>query len=116
LEEEADAGAIVLQRSLVIALRENATSLFEKIASLHEQLGRDLVDLLSEGRLTWTEQVLDMATTWPKRRPEDGLIDFTQPVAAVDRLVRALTRPYPGAFFFHRAKKIVADSGSPAVD
>src|SRR5437879_10479768 len=34
----------------------------------------------------------------PRRRPADGLIDWSQPSSAVYDFVRALTRPYPGAF------------------
>ena len=32
------------------------------------------------------------------RRPEDGLIDWKQPAADIHRLIRAVSRPYPGAF------------------
>lgn len=33
-----------------------------------------------------------------QRTPEDGKIDWAQPRAQIDRLVRAVSRPYPGAF------------------
>jgi methionyl-tRNA formyltransferase len=32
------------------------------------------------------------------RRPEDGRIDWTRPAVEICNLVRAVTRPYPGAF------------------
>jgi methionyl-tRNA formyltransferase len=35
---------------------------------------------------------------YPKRTPEDGRIDWTAPASEICRLVRAVTRPYPGAF------------------
>lgn len=38
------------------------------------------------------------ATYWPGRKPEDGRIDLEGSVLAAERLVRALTHPYPGAF------------------
>ena len=34
----------------------------------------------------------------PKRVPSDGAIDWTRPIDNVCQFVRALTRPYPGAF------------------
>jgi methionyl-tRNA formyltransferase len=34
----------------------------------------------------------------PRRRPADGRIDWSQPAASVYDFIRALTRPYPGAF------------------
>ena len=39
------------------------------------------------------------ATEWPGRTPEDGEILPSMTVEEVDRLVRAVTRPYPGAFW-----------------
>ena len=32
------------------------------------------------------------------RRPEDGLINWNEPVEKVHRLIRAVSKPYPGAF------------------
>lgn len=34
------------------------------------------------------------------RRPEDGRIDWKQPVESIHRLIRASSRPFPGAFSF----------------
>lgn len=39
-------------------------------------------------------------TYFPRRRPEDGAIDWHRPATAIYNLIRALTRPYPGAFTF----------------
>jgi methionyl-tRNA formyltransferase len=53
------------------------------------------------------------------RLPQDGNIDWDQPVAQVARLVRASSRPYPGAFSWHRGLKVkvwrasAADYASP---
>src|SRR5262249_54260780 len=40
------------------------------------------------------------ATTFPKRKPEDGKIDWNRSAKQVHDLVRAVTHPYPGAFTF----------------
>lgn len=40
----------------------------------------------------------DEATYLLIRRPEDGYIDWKQPAEKVQRLVRAISKPYPGAF------------------
>ncbi|HYK41420.1 MAG TPA: formyltransferase, partial [Thermoanaerobaculia bacterium] len=47
------------------------------------------------GRLPQDES---QATTFPRRRPEDGRIDWTKSSKQVHDLVRAVTHPYPGAF------------------
>lgn len=42
-----------------------------------------------------------------QRRPEDGLVDWHQPAELVERHVRAVGRPYPGAFSFFRGRKVL---------
>lgn len=37
---------------------------------------------------------------YPKRTPEDGLIDWNQDVCVIERFIRAVTRPFDGAFTF----------------
>ncbi len=46
------------------------------------------------------------STTVPRRTPADGLIDFSKPVLSVWNLIRAVSRPYPGAFSYINGKKI----------
>ena len=56
--------------------------------------------------LSWTTQDERIASIWPRRRPEDGRIDFSWTAVEIDRFVRALTPPYPGAFFLWGDEKI----------
>ena len=39
------------------------------------------------------------ATYWPRRRPVDGLIRKNMSIKEAEILVRACTKPYPGAYF-----------------
>jgi methionyl-tRNA formyltransferase len=48
-----------------------------------------------------------MATEWPGRTPKDGEIDLNGPINDAERLIRATTRPYPGAFIVIDEKKYV---------
>ncbi|NLC69024.1 MAG: methionyl-tRNA formyltransferase, partial [Clostridiaceae bacterium] len=36
---------------------------------------------------------------WPERKPEDGEIHASMTMEEAERLVRAVTHPYPGAFY-----------------
>ena len=56
--------------------------------------------------LSWTDQDEGLASTWPRRRPQDGKIDFSWTAAEIDRFVRALSPPYPGAFLLWANEKI----------
>src|SRR5262249_38925284 len=37
-------------------------------------------------------------TTMPRRRPEDGRIEWSWPAARIVNMIRAVAEPYPGAF------------------
>lgn len=106
LEPEADSGGIVEQLEIQIAATETATTLFEKVKAGHTELGFRLGRAMATRSLAWTPQDERLASVWPRRRPEDGKIDFTRPAAEIDRLVRALTPPYPGAFFLNGTEKV----------
>ena len=51
-----------------------------------------------DGTLNPIKQNEDEATYLLKRTPEDGLIDWNQTISDIHRLIRAVSRPFPGAF------------------
>src|SRR3546814_13872262 len=52
--------------------------------------------------------------TWAtKRTPADGRIDWTLPAAEIDRLIRAVGRPYPGAFTETKAERLTVWAARP---
>lgn len=106
LEEAADAGGIVDQLQIPIDPTETATTLFDKARKAHIELGARLGMKMAARALSWTHQDERLASTWPRRRPEDGRINFSWTAVEIDRFVRALTPPYPGAFFLSANEKI----------
>ena len=98
LDAGVDSGPIIAQREVAIGPRETATTLYARVESAHRELMRDAWSNLSAGRVTLTAQDESQATYWPGRTPEDGRLLPTMTVAEADRLVRAVTAPYPGAF------------------
>jgi methionyl-tRNA formyltransferase len=97
LAEGVDDGPIVGQVPVTVDAREDAGTLYAKHRAAHVALVREHTDALLAGTAPAVEQDHAAATYWERRRPEDGRIDWTAPAADVDRLVRAVTRPLPGA-------------------
>lgn len=86
----------------------------ETIADLHRTANRAFPELLTEalqglaaGTLVPRPQGERGARYFPLRFPEDGLVlwDGLAAVQIHDR-IRALTRPYPGAFTYHRGRQV----------
>jgi methionyl-tRNA formyltransferase len=60
---------------------------------------RLLPDLLN-GRAKLEPQPTEGATYYPKRTPDDGVIHWQDSVGDIYNLIRAVTRPFPGAYTF----------------
>jgi methionyl-tRNA formyltransferase len=72
---------------------------YKNTLSMIGLLERSLPALL-EGTAKLTPQPTEGATYYPKRAEEDGLIYWTDTMIEIYNLVRAVTRPFPGAFSF----------------
>ena len=78
---------------------ETATLLYDKVNKAHETLIKTIWPSLIDGSLKGVVQDESNASYWEGRKPSDGIIDTkTMSKFEVDRLVRATTRPYPGAY------------------
>jgi len=95
---KADAGAIVDQQAVPILPDDDAREVYAKICVAAELvLWRSLPALL-DGSAVLHEQDPAAATRFGARRAEDGRIDPSLPARALHDLVRAVSRPFPGAF------------------
>src|SRR6266849_1042267 len=83
LEDAPDAGGIILQERFTVDSEENATTLSAKSMEVHYRLARQLAPALSSRSLCWVEQDLSQGSVWPRRKPEDGLIDFNASVDSI---------------------------------
>ncbi|GAB3503363.1 methionyl-tRNA formyltransferase [Amycolatopsis cihanbeyliensis] len=106
MNEELDAGAIVLQRAVPVGPRDTTTDLFHKTVDLIAPLVAESLESISSGRTDWVPQDRSRASFFHKRAPEDSRIDWTWPAADIDRLVRAQSDPYPNAFTYHRGERL----------
>ncbi|HDR14410.1 MAG TPA: bifunctional UDP-4-amino-4-deoxy-L-arabinose formyltransferase/UDP-glucuronic acid oxidase ArnA, partial [Desulfobacteraceae bacterium] len=113
-----DDGDIVGQRRVSVDDSDTALSLHEKLAPATRELLNDLLPKIRENTAERIPQDQSVASYFGGRGPEDGLIDWTKDAASVRNLVRAVTRPYPGAFSFLGNRKCifwdVASTQAPA--
>ena len=96
--KRADAGDMVGQLAVGIELEDTALTLYGKLCGAASVLLDELLPLIAGGRAPRFVQDESQASTFGRRRPEDGKIDWTWPAIRIYNLVRAVTTPYPGAF------------------
>ena len=102
-----DTGEIIHQEKILISKDENATTLYEKINSAHITGISKIIPRLKNMNYILLKQDKRKASYWPGRKPEDGEIDLKGSVIKAEKLIRATSRPYPGAFFIKGSKKII---------
>jgi len=106
LVERPDAGDIIDQREFDITPDDDIKSAYDKASALGIEMVADALPLIERGECPRTPQDDSLATFMPKRRPEDGVIDWSKDALQVYNLVRAVTHPFPGAFTFLDGKKV----------
>lgn len=99
IDEGVDTGDIIGQESISLSPRITATELYGAVAAAHVRLiARYWPDVVGDS-LSLTKQDGSRATVWSGRTPADGEILPHMTMDEADRLVRAVTHPYPGAFY-----------------
>ena len=113
VDPTADSGPIVGQVEVAVDHDETATTLFDKLARAHVDLIREFVPQLAAGSAPRIPQDPARASSWPKRTPAEGIIDWETRAPYLYDWVRAQTRPYPGAFTFLGDEKVVVWRARP---
>jgi methionyl-tRNA formyltransferase len=113
MDEGVDTGDIIGQLEIPLHEGITATELYRLVDEAHVRLIREIWPGLLDGSCTPRPQDESMATYWEGRTPADGALHPGMSVSEAERLVRATTRPYPGAFTMEEGRKMVIWSGLP---
>ncbi len=108
-----DEGDIVDQERVPITESDTALDVMLKVADAAGRVLARSLPLIEAGEAPRIPQDHSKATYFGRRRPEDGLIDWSAPARNICNLVRAVTRPYPGAFTFLDGRKVFIWKATP---
>ncbi|MFD1794958.1 methionyl-tRNA formyltransferase [Paracoccus aurantiacus] len=98
IDEGVDDGPIAAQSVFDIDPETiDARGLYDLSVNEMARLLPDLVGQLANGERPATPQDHAQASICARRRPEDGEIDWTRSADEIERLIRAVGPPYPGA-------------------
>jgi methionyl-tRNA formyltransferase len=96
--EDVDSGDIVAQQPVPIGADDTIADVMGRVTEAYLSLLEDSLPALLVGAAAATPQDHSAATYTCRRLPEDNRIDWTQSSERIYNLIRAVTRPYPGAF------------------
>ncbi|GHD20350.1 methionyl-tRNA formyltransferase [Nocardiopsis kunsanensis] len=111
LDGEPGNGDVVDQHWFDLAPDVTATALYERVGHLQTGLLVQHLEGLLEGSAPRRRQS-GHPSVWPSRRPSDGRLDLTAAGRDVDRMVRALAAPYPGAFAMFGGARVTLCDGA----
>ena len=107
MDEGADSGPLLVQEPFEVSPTDYAGDIEQ---SIHNAIRRGLdrwLPQLNAGEWNPEPQDHSQATHMGKRSPADGLLDWHQPAGEIARLVRAASRPLPGAYTYVNDTKLI---------
>lgn len=107
MDDGVDTGDILEQRFFHVAPRETARTLYDKHMVALGAMTRGAIGELASGNPRREKQDDACATFAARRRPSDGKIDWNRSAVEIDRLIRAVGRPYPGASGDHEDGQLI---------
>jgi len=107
MTERPDDGDIVCQEKIPIDKTDTAASLLAKMTAVAGGLLDAILPEIKRGKIRAIPQNNSDASYFGGRKPEDGQINWYKPGKDIYNLVRAVTRPFPGAFSFIGNRKCI---------
>ncbi len=112
IKEGVDDGDVFHYEIFDINEWDTCKTIYYKNAIITQQIMLRFIPKLLKGELITYPQ-LGEPTYYPKRTPEDGRIDWEKTVFEIYNFIRALTKPYPGAFTFVENEKLMIWQAQP---
>jgi len=115
-----DTGDMILSKSLTIGETETAGELFDRLSVLGKDALLEVLDLIEEGKETYTKQDESNMSHYPMLDKDSGRIDFNMTSRDIVNLCRGLN-PWPVAFVslnendrlkVYKASKVDIDSNA----
>ena len=107
MDEGMDSGAIWAQEDYEVGEKDNATTVVNQIVNAIGIALDHVLPELKKGHFITVEQDETKATYLGKRNPEDGNINWNDSAIDIDRLIRAASKPLPGAYTYLGNQKVI---------
>jgi methionyl-tRNA formyltransferase len=107
-----DSGPVLMERSFNYSVLDDIETSYYKTSWLMSEMIVELLNSNDPSRFAGIPQTGE-PTYLPKRTAEDGVIDWQQSSNQIFNFVRALTRPYPGAFTLAKEAHVAIWQATP---
>lgn len=108
-----DAGDIVDQDAVAISGDDTIASVMDRVTQLYDELIRRNLEAIKNRTATRHPQDHSRATYTCRRLPEDNEVRWALGTTEIHNLIRAVTKPYPGAFTTLDGRRVRVWSARP---
>lgn len=114
LSSDTDGGDIVARKKIPFGKDETAIEVHQRVVAETIDLVLKSWPLLAQNKAKRVKQNYNRGSITCSRTPSDGYIDWNRSTRDIYNLIRALARPYSGAFTFLGGKKLTVWAAKPA--
>ena len=107
VNEGVDTGDIIAQAKFELSEAQDVGDALEILYPIYSSLTRTVLQYFRRDYVPRYAQDHAKSTTYPARKPADGVIGWNQSASLILNLVRALAFPYPGAFTTLAGRKVI---------
>ena len=98
MNERIDDGDIILQDTVPVGRDDDINDVQRRLIPIGCRMVNAGLDQIAAGTVYRRHQLRQLSRYLPKRRPDDGRVNFEQSGREINRLVNALVDPLPNAF------------------
>lgn len=107
VDEGTDTGDVIADTYIELNDNQDVGDALNLLYPKYSELSRLAINLMESGKYIPIKQDESKSSYYPKRKPEDGKINFQDNPIAIKNLIRAVAPPYPGAFGFIEQQKLI---------
>ena len=106
MDSKADSGRIISKKMIKIQKNYDSNTIYKKLIILGKKQIKEIIFKIKNNKIKSFPQNNLLSNNWRKRSESDGKIDWRMSADNINNLVKALTKPYPGAYFLLKEEKI----------
>ena len=114
MDADMDSGPILVQEPFGVEAHDYASDVERHMLQAIDRALDRWVPRFRAGEWSCRAQDHDRATYHGRRTPSDGLIHWDRPASEIDALIRAASRPHPGAYTYLQGCRLTIWRGAPA--
>jgi len=112
MKKTVDSGDIILKKYFKIPKYVTANKLYEIVSETLAACFLQVHNQILNKNVVFKKQKTQNRFIRAKRIWQDGYIDFNKSVNEIERLIRAVTSPYPGAFTYYKGERVIVWSAN----